>query len=175
MDHHCHYLFNCVGHRNHQAYLLFMVYHTLHSSTLLWEAHRHYRKNTIPNALLFWLAINAVLTVFTLLLSLMHIVLVSINKTTLQYYYSESSHNCYDLGIIGNCLPFFNHSLLFFIPGRTTTFHDGSAFPCVPGLSRQQEKEEKQKSASLSLEKEVSALQLNPQLVIDAKIYSFRP
>lgn len=68
-----------------------MVYHSILGTSVLSEAYHHYhRTGTILNThgnvqygLFFWLAINCVLTLFTLLLSLMHIVLVSINKTTL--------------------------------------------------------------------------------------------
>eukprot|EP00918_Siedleckia_nematoides_P068789 GHVU01149990.1.p1 GENE.GHVU01149990.1~~GHVU01149990.1.p1 ORF type:complete len:369 (+),score=73.46 GHVU01149990.1:700-1806(+) len=129
MDHHCPWIYNCVGWGNHKYFMLLLLYCniTLHYCfwRLLWTVVDSVQRERTPFGQLFLLFFGETLTGFCALLLtgffIFHIVLMVRNETTVEYSERAFRHTVpaqsFSKGCWGNFLEVFGPSpFLWFLP-----------------------------------------------------------
>ncbi|KAM6902246.1 palmitoyltransferase ZDHHC12-B [Xenentodon cancila] len=122
-DHHCPWIENCVGERNHRWFVLYLAVQLL---VLLWGLHISWTGLSFARTWQLWLRTNGVLLVVAVLLALLflivvlllgsHLYLISLNTTTWEFMsrhrisylkHCGADENPFDRGTFHNLWSFF--------------------------------------------------------------------
>ena len=141
MDHHCHWVSNCVAYDNYKYFLQFLSYTFLlaiyTSATSMKQFIKFWKDEDYPGRfqVFFLVVFCSVFSLSILFLLTYHIYLVLKNRTTLEAYqrprFRNNQHDRYgfDLGACRNFLSIFgDNKLLWLLPVPTTSYGDGLQF-----------------------------------------------
>lgn len=131
MDHHCNWLYNCVGYGNYKFFMVFLIY-TNFLLLFMFLTYtecisRYYVDNSVSDfkffimAFSFFLNMSFVIIIFSF--SGFHFAyLVTENRTTLEYCEKSRNHVNYNMGFRTNWINIFGKNPLFwflpFFPNR---------------------------------------------------------
>eukprot|EP00927_Polykrikos_kofoidii_P082434 TRINITY_DN81_c0_g1_i2.p1 TRINITY_DN81_c0_g1~~TRINITY_DN81_c0_g1_i2.p1 ORF type:complete len:347 (-),score=33.68 TRINITY_DN81_c0_g1_i2:99-1139(-) len=129
MDHHCPWLYNCVGFRNHKYFVLLLFYTTIDTHFIAWTMIGTVQDSvddTVPFRRMFLLLFGESLAMFIGLLVTaffsLHIWLIFKALTTIEFCEKQakrmtSDSSPYDRGVYGNiCAALGENMLLWFLP-----------------------------------------------------------
>ena len=132
MDHHCPWIGNCVGFKNHRFFIQFLVYSSLSCLNLGLScvASLFYHNSISIVTSLIGSIVGLTFTLSVGGLAFFHIYLAATNKTTIEIDY-VNKHNIFDTSELSkNCSQLFGQKPLgYFFPIRTKQDSDGIIYP----------------------------------------------
>jgi len=140
MDHHCPWIYNCVGFRNYKYFFLLLLATTIDCHLIVWTMASSVRAGTVPSTpfmtmfmLLFGETLAAFLGVLVTLFFGFHIYLMFKAMTTIEFCEKSQRRggfdaSTYDRGLVGNIKAVLGENPLFWFlpmagpPGRGLSF-----------------------------------------------------
>mmetsp|Transcript_49064 Transcript_49064/g.131301 ORF Transcript_49064/g.131301 Transcript_49064/m.131301 type:complete len:356 (-) Transcript_49064:45-1112(-) len=130
MDHHCPWIYNCVGFKNHKYFFLLLLYTTVDCHFIIWTMMESVKASTDPRTpfmamflLLFGETLASFLGLLVTIFFAFHIWLMQKSMTTIEFCeksMKKAGYNAsaYDRGVLGNVQAVLgDNPLLWLLPG----------------------------------------------------------